>query len=159
MKNLSSLMRPGQVDPTRDDLLVVGNSDDQPIRVFRRRGDDRSFYRFGGNPARFRMTVVTGTQIMTGRNALGMRMQVFRGREAGLFDRGCCMQMQIMSIMSVRQEGCATERCQNQDWDKHHREDATGQQRPKNSVTERAASGGWAPRHRYESMGLNAGRP
>lgn len=73
MKNLCCLTRLRQVDPPRDELLVVGDCDDQPTRVFNRRGEVRILYRFSGNFARIRKTVATSMPTITGCDAQGMR--------------------------------------------------------------------------------------
>jgi len=52
VKNLCYLKRLRKVNPPRDKLLVVGDCDDQPTRVFNRRGEVRILFRFSGNFAR-----------------------------------------------------------------------------------------------------------
>lgn len=109
VKSLRCLNRLREVDPPRDELLVVGDGNDQPTRVFNRCGEVRAICRSGGSFVRFRMAVVTGMQIITGGDAQGMRKPVLLRREAGSFDRRRCMQMRVMPIMGVCQEGCAAE--------------------------------------------------
>lgn len=149
VKNLYGVQRLRQVYLSRDELLVVGDSNDQPTRVFNRCGEVRALDRFGGNFARFRMAIVTGMRIITGGGAQGMRKPVLLRREAGFFDRRRRMQMHAMPIMGVCQEGCAAEHPQNQHWDQYHSEHETSTPRPNNSIQERAASGGSAGRHRH----------
>jgi hypothetical protein len=87
LKNLRRLKRLRQINPSRDELLMVGDCDDQPTRVFNRRGAVRILYRFSGNFARTRMAVATSMTTLTGCDAPGMREAMLIGREAGLFDR------------------------------------------------------------------------
>lgn len=148
VKNLCCLKRLRKVYPPRDELLVVGDRDDQPTRVFNWCGEVRILYRFKRNLARTRMVVAAIMPTITGCDTQGMRKAMLIGREAGFFDRRRCVQVVIMPIVGVSQEGCAAECPQNQDRDQHRREHATSPLRPNNSVQGRAAAGGWAARHR-----------
>lgn len=134
MKNLCCRKRLRQVYPPRDELLVVGDRDDQPTRVFNRCGEVRILYRFSGNFARTGVAVATSMPTITCGDAHGMRKAVLIGREAGFFDRRRCVQVGIVPIVRVSQKGGAAECPQNQDRDQRHREDATSPLRPNNSV-------------------------
>jgi hypothetical protein len=59
------------------------------------------------------------------------------------------MQMGIVPIVRVGQEGCAAENPQNQDRNQHSREQTTGPLRPNKSVQGRAALDGSTFRHRH----------
>lgn len=67
-------------------------------------------------------------------DAQGMRKAMLIGGEAGFFDRRRCVQVDIVPIVGVSQESCATECPQNQDRNQHHREHATSPLRPNTSV-------------------------
>lgn len=149
LENLCRLDRLRQIDPASDQLFVVGDSNEQPTRLFSRCGKVRVLYRFGGDFARFRVAVGSGVRVITGSGAQSMRKPVLLRSVAGSFDPGRCMQMRVMPIMGVRQEGCAAKGPQNQDRDQHHRENATSPLRPNDSVRGKAASGGWAEGHRH----------
>ena len=141
VKNVCCLKRLRQVHPPRYELLVIGDRDDQLTRVFNWRGEVRILYRFRRNLARIRMVVAAIMPTITGCDAQGMRKAMLIGREAGFFDRRRYVQVGIMPIVGVSQEGCAAECPQNQERDQRHREHATGPLRPNNSVQARAASG------------------
>ena len=141
VNNLCSLQRLRQTDPPRAELLVIGDRNHPPTRVFNRCGQARAFDRFSGNFFRFHAAVVTAMQTITGGDAQRMRTPMSLRRLAGSFDRRRCMQMRTMPIMGVCQEGRAAKCPENQDGDQHHREHATRNPRPHNTVESRAAGG------------------